>query len=62
MYNGCKVYESPSAFRVLPKPGESKYDRSIHFGAKKTKEVAWKEVLTYCENPVIPKSSSNYVK
>ncbi len=62
MYKGCKVYESPSSFRVLPRPGESKYDRSITFGAKKTKEAAWKDVITYCENPVIPKCSTNYVK
>jgi hypothetical protein len=64
MYRGCKIYDSvqDGAFRVVPKPGESKYDRRFPYGKKLSKADAWKEVVKYCEKPFIPKSSPNYVK
>ena len=61
MYGGCKVYETSTSYRVVPKPGVSKYDKQFSF-AKTPKAGVWNDVLKFCEKPSIPKSSANYVK
>ena len=59
MFNGCKIYESPGAFRVMPSP-KSKYDRRFPFKVATQSDV-WKEMIDYCKKPFIPKGSANYV-
>ena len=58
-FNGCKVYRDASAYRVMPAPRESKYDRKFVFGD--SEKNAWKAVMAYCKKPFIPKESVNYV-
>ena len=65
VYKGCKVYHSVSAskWRVVPRPGESAFDKSFSYGKDgKHKSKMWLELLKYCEKPVTPKTSANYVK
>ena len=61
LYNGCKVLEGSDRFRIVPRPGESVYDKAIPF-SKTSKSEAWSKVIEYCKHPIIPKSSKNYVK
>ena len=61
IFNGCKVLKGSSRFRVIPRPGESVYDKAFHITAGNEKE-AWGNMIDYCKKPVIPKSSKNYVK
>ena len=61
LYNGCKVLEGSDRFRIVPRPGESVYDKAIPF-SKASKSEAWIKVIEYCKHPIIPKSSKNYVK
>ena len=46
VYKTCKVYHSISAkaFRILPKPGESLYDRCISYRTMGM-PAAWADVL-----------------
>ena len=65
VYRGCKVYYSPSreSFRVMPRPGISVFDKPFSYkGSKTDKSKAFQAMLAYCEKPVIPKDSANYVK
>ena len=67
VYKGCKVYHSVSKcmWRVVPRPGESAFDKAFSYGKDtdvKRKSKMWLELLKYCEKPVIPKTSANYVK
>ena len=62
-YKGCKVYDAAtkSMWRVVPKPGQSPYDKQFKYGGK-AKAKVWLDVLKYCERPTIPSTSANYVK
>ena len=53
-YKGCKIYTAvaASAWRVLPKPGESLYDKKFPWGDKP--KLQWDKLLEYCDNPKIP--------
>ena len=51
MWKGCKVYRGADAWRVLPRPNTSKYDKKC---------ATWAEVLAFCKNPKVPKKSVNY--
>ena len=57
VYNGCKIYSGPDRYRVVPFPGQSKYDRGFPF--KSGKQPAWTAVLKYCKNPSVPSTSKN---
>ena len=61
IFNGCKVLKGSDRFRVIPRPGESVYDKAFQITAGKEKE-AWASMIDYCKKPVIPISSKNYVK
>ena len=61
-YNGCKIYERPSKFLVMPAPSRSKFDKSFTFWNDSKKNSAGSDVLSDCKNPSIPKDSPNYVK
>ena len=58
-YNGCKIYEGRDAYRIMPKPGLSKYDKRIPFNSDQ--EAAWSKAMDYCQNPIIPPGSVNCV-
>jgi hypothetical protein len=58
VFNGCRVYESPGKYRVVPFPRESVFDKSFSY-ATKGKATVWANVLDYCRNPFIPSSSKN---
>ena len=68
VYKGCKVYEGSrvykgckgNIFRVVPRPNESAYDKAFSY-FKSSKAEAWQELLKFCENPTIPKTSANYI-
>ena len=53
-YLGCKIYISVAGkkWRVMPKPGQSVYDRAFAWGDDP--ETKWSMLLEYCENPVLP--------
>ena len=55
-YRGCRIYTAvkQSSWRVMPHPGVSVYDRIIPYTAKP--EEAWRRVIDYCKNPVLPPS------
>ena len=55
------LFASVSQFRVLPRPGESLYDKSFSYMSK-TKAAAWKDVISFCKKPVIPSTSKNFIK
>ena len=57
LYNGCKIYCSPDRYRVVPFPGQSKFDKGFPF--KSGKKPAWTSVLNYCKNPIVPAHSKN---
>ena len=57
-YNGCKIYKGADKFRVMPKPGKSKYDKSFAF--KPTEAAAWRKVIEFCKKPTIPSDSVNF--
>ena len=59
IYLGCKVYEQTGKYRIYPRPGESKYDKSFTFGGDK--KTAWVNALNFCKAPSIPKDSPNYI-
>ena len=61
VFNKCRVYESPGKYRVVPFPGQSRYDKSFSFGTKSKSDV-WKDVIEYCKKPSIPKDSKNAIK
>jgi len=61
VFNGCRIYEVPTKFRVVPAPDLSVYDKAFTFNAA-TKKTAWESLIKYCRNPSIPKDSKNYVK
>ena len=61
LYRGCKIYNCPDAWRVMPRPGESKYDKRFGYTKINKKEV-WAKMLAWCKNPVIPSTSPNYVE
>ena len=54
MHKGCKIYTcvSDRKWRVLPKPGVSLYDKAFKWGEDPMR--SWRQVLDYCENPVLP--------
>ena len=61
-YRGCKIYDAVKAmkFRVVPKPGESLYDKAFSYKIIPKKE-AWAHALKFCIRPSIPVDSPNYV-
>ena len=61
VFNKCRVYESPGKYRVVPFPGQSRYDKSFSFVTKSKPDV-WKDVIEYCKKPSIPKDSKNAIK
>ena len=65
IYRGCKFDYSQvkETFRVMPRPGVSVFDKAFPYkGSKADKSKAFQTMLAYCEKPVIPKGSANYVK
>ena len=62
IYNGCKVYESKDRFRVVPFPGESKYDKAFQFKTPKAKRAQWDSLIEYCKKPSIPSTSTNAIE
>ena len=57
LYNGCRIFCASDRYRVLPFPGQSKYDKGFPF--KSGKKPAWTSVLNYCKNPIVPAHSVN---
>ena len=58
--NGCNVYRTNDAFRVMPAPGESRYGKKFPF-ATDSEQVAFDKMGKYVCNPTIPTESSNHV-
>ena len=61
-FNGCKIYGCYDKFRVVPFPGESRYDRKFNFTDDKSKKAVWESVIQYCKHPYVPTESVNCPK
>ena len=57
MWKGCKIQSNPNnrKWRVFPKPDKYMYDKGFPWGADPN--AAWKSVLAYCNNPVLPEGT-----
>ena len=55
-HHGCRIYTSVAdkKWRVMPKPGESLYDKGFAWGADP--QAKWRKLLDYCEEPALPPS------
>ena len=55
-HHGCRIYTSVAdkKWRVMPKPGESLYDKGFAWGADP--QAKWRKLLDYCEAPMLPPS------
>ena len=62
VYRGCKVYtsEKARAWRVVPYPGVSVYDRKIKWGSSPAK--AWEALKQYCQAPFLPDSRKSDIR
>ena len=60
-YLGCKIYAVEGRWRVVPRPGKSPLDKGFSYRTRPKAEV-WDDVCEYCEHPVIPRESANYVQ
>ena len=60
MWKGCKIQSNPNnrKWRVFPKPDTHLYDKGFPWGADPN--AAWKSVLAYCNNPVLPKGTKPF--
>ena len=60
MWKGCKIQSNPNKrkWRVFPKPNTHLYDKGFPWGADPN--AAWKSVLAYCNNPVLPKGTKPF--
>ena len=56
-YIGCRIYTVPErrCWRVMPKPGVSRYDKGFPWG-KASPEQVWKSLIEYCKHPTLPAS------
>ena len=55
-YKGCRIYTTvkTKAWRVVPYPGRSVYDKAFYWGD--APNVSWSNLMSYCDNPVLPES------